>query len=105
LYIVIIAFTNTLLDNIKRIVSAVEVELKNRRNALLPTKPSGMSAGKYVLQANRRRRNGDLDGALTDYEEALRIDPEYARAYTGRGNVRWNQGDLEGALADYEEAL
>jgi tetratricopeptide (TPR) repeat protein len=46
----------------------------------------------------------NLDGALRDYDEAIRLSPD-ADAYYKRGNVRRDKGDLEGALRDYDEAI
>jgi tetratricopeptide (TPR) repeat protein len=38
-------------------------------------------------------------------DEALRLNPEYAIAFTNRGVTRRAKGDLEGAIADHSEAL
>jgi len=48
---------------------------------------------------------GDFEGAIADYDEAIRLDPEYAGAYNNRGLAKYDLGDLEGALADYDEAI
>jgi hypothetical protein len=29
----------------------------------------------------------DYDHAITDYNEAIRLDPKFARAFNGRGNA------------------
>jgi tetratricopeptide (TPR) repeat protein len=44
--------------------------------------------------------------ALADFEEAIRLDPHNAEAYSGRGNSRVQIGwHVENALADAEQAL
>ncbi|MEG4037658.1 tetratricopeptide repeat protein, partial [Microcoleus sp. S36b_A4] len=40
-----------------------------------------------------------------DFNEAIRLNPNDAEAYNGRGAVRSQQGDIEGAIADYNEAI
>ncbi len=64
-----------------------------------PTSPSHSLTA--ALRASPRRS----DGALGDYNEAIRIKPSYADAIYGRGNVLKAKGDLEGALHDYNEAI
>ena len=49
--------------------------------------------------------NGDHDGALADYNEAIRLDPTYSFPFNNRGIIRRNKGDNAGALADYEQAI
>ena len=36
---------------------------------------------------------GDLDAALKDYDEALKINPNYVRAHASRGQVFEKRGD------------
>ena len=52
-----------------------------------------------------RSKLGDNRGAMADYNEAVRINPNYALAYDNRGNARRALGDNKGALADYNEAV
>jgi tetratricopeptide (TPR) repeat protein len=47
----------------------------------------------------------DPDHALSDCNEAIRIDPGLAAAYINRGNVYLNKADLDRALADFDEAI
>jgi tetratricopeptide (TPR) repeat protein len=43
--------------------------------------------------------------ALTDYDTALRLDPNFAQAYNNRAVLYKKMGDRAKALADYEAAL
>src|SRR5262249_52469024 len=48
---------------------------------------------------------GDLDRAIADYSEAIRLNPKLATAYYNRG-IAWRaKGDLDRAIADYSEAI
>ena len=48
---------------------------------------------------------GDWDGALTNYEKAIKCRPDYAEGYAGRAAVERKKGDLNGAKDDYDQAL
>jgi tetratricopeptide (TPR) repeat protein len=48
---------------------------------------------------------GDSTNALTFFEEALRLDPAFAKARYNLGNTRLDLGDFDGALADCEAAM
>ena len=47
----------------------------------------------------------DPDRALSDCNEAIRVDRTYAAAYINRGNVYFNKADLDHAFADFNEAI
>jgi tetratricopeptide (TPR) repeat protein len=63
------------------------------------------SAGEFFGRALQRHRQGDLRGALADFEEAARLDPGSAPLRNNCGAMRQALGDLDGALAAFEEAL
>jgi tetratricopeptide (TPR) repeat protein len=46
-----------------------------------------------------------VEGALQDFNEAIRLRPDFAGAFYNRGNARAVKGDVEGALQDYNEAI
>ena len=48
---------------------------------------------------------GDMAGAVTFFDETLRIDPEHAKARYNRANCRLALGDAQGALEDCEAAI
>jgi tetratricopeptide (TPR) repeat protein len=47
----------------------------------------------------------DIDERLRFYNEAIRLEPNFADAFNNRGNARRDKGDIEGALQDYNEAI
>ena len=49
--------------------------------------------------------NGELDKALADLNEAIRLDPKDAGLFAGRAEIYWQLGEREKALADYQEAI
>jgi Tfp pilus assembly protein PilF len=46
-----------------------------------------------------------LEDAIAEYDEALRVDPSYVCAYTGRAVAHLSVGDAFEALRDYDDAL
>jgi len=56
-------------------------------------------------RGNAYAANGDLEGALRDYDEAINLNPKNAGAYVNRGLALARQGDVEGALKDYGQAI
>jgi len=48
---------------------------------------------------------GDMPASITFYEEALRLDPTFAKPRYNRGNARLMLGELDGALVDCEAAM
>lgn len=59
----------------------------------------------YNGRGNARRSLGNLKLAIVDYEQAIKLDPNYAAPFTNRGIVHQMQGALELAIADHDEAI
>jgi Flp pilus assembly protein TadD len=49
-------------------------------------------------------KKGEFDKAIVDYSEAVRIAPNMARRYYGRGYTYWKKGDQSKAEADFAQA-
>lgn len=52
-----------------------------------------------------KQLNGDLDGAIADYDSAIELHPKFTTAYVNRGVAKQSKGDLDEALADFNRAL
>ncbi len=46
-----------------------------------------------------------FDGAISDYDEAIRLKPVSTQAYYNRGYTRQAKGDNDGAISDYTEVI
>jgi tetratricopeptide (TPR) repeat protein len=60
-----------------------------------------------ILYTNRGAEfgaKGDLDRAMKDHDQALKIDPKNALAFNNRGIVKLKKGDKEGGEADIARA-
>jgi lipoprotein NlpI len=59
----------------------------------------------YFERASARQKHGNLDGALEDYNQVLKLDPKAASAYNRIAMIKRAKGDLNGALADCNRAI
>ena len=55
--------------------------------------------------ADALARKGRSDDAMVHYEEAIKLQPNYADAYYNRGNVLFAKGRIDEAIADWEKTL
>jgi tetratricopeptide (TPR) repeat protein len=59
----------------------------------------------YARRGGAYQAQGDVNRAVADYNESMRIDPTYPSAYNNRGNVWYHKGDFDRAIADYDQAI
>ena len=66
--------------------------------------PKNLSVA-YNNRGNGYRTKGDNDRAIADYNESIRLDPNYAYPYNGRGNAYRARGENDRAIADYSQSI
>ena len=59
----------------------------------------------YFHRGINRHTSGDIKGAIEEYNQALRLHPNFAEVYYKRGISRHKLGDLKGAILDYNKAI
>jgi tetratricopeptide (TPR) repeat protein len=82
--------------------SASKEEVKPAKS-LSPEEQEQVEA--LVTQGNEKLANGNYKGAIADFNDALAIDQNHAKALGDRGVARSRLENYEGALADYNQAL
>ena len=63
------------------------------------------SSRHYVERAMDRTRKEDINGALSDAEQAVKLDPKDGDAYLSRGRAKAALGRHQQAIADFTRAL
>src|SRR6185436_7433491 len=71
-----------------------------------PADPSrcSMTPDQLASRARQRQESGDLDGAMSDVEEALRLDRRHAEAMHVRAHIRRDRGHFRRAIWDFKRA-
>jgi tetratricopeptide (TPR) repeat protein len=62
-------------------------------------------AAAYCNRGHGRTEQRDLEAALADLDEAIRIDPAYACGYSNRGRVFALKREFDRAVTDYDTAI
>ncbi len=71
----------------------------------IPTIESVRRAESLFASASAKLQRGGTQGVMDDLNEAIRLKPDYAEAYSIRGYVRLGAGDKQGGMTDLNEAI
>ncbi len=59
----------------------------------------------YTNRALGHAAQGSLDLAITDYDDAIKADPDYPWAYNGRGRAHADLGEYRLAIRDFDQVI
>jgi tetratricopeptide (TPR) repeat protein len=82
---------------IGKVLEKAEAERKQHQEANL--------ALAYNTRGGAHLEKKDYDNALSDFNEAIRLDPNFALAYKNRGWVRCEKKEYDKAISDFNEAI
>ncbi|WP_290884389.1 tetratricopeptide repeat-containing serine protease family protein [Fischerella sp.] len=82
--------------------ASVGINLGISLPAPVATAPKGDD---FYIRGLNKSEQGDLQGAINDFSEAIRLNPKYAFAYQLRGHARQQLKDYRAAISDYSEAI
>ncbi len=58
-----------------------------------------------INRGNKRAANGDMEGALSDFNEAIALNPTKATAFFNRGFLYNTSGQFEAAIHDFTDTI
>ena len=71
----------------------------------LSQQSQSISAETYLIWGNEKYGLGNYEGAIADYDTAIRLKPDFANAYHNRGIAKTRLGEHLSAITDYDTAI
>ncbi len=62
-------------------------------------------AKKIYNKGNAHLNAGEFDRAIEDYDQAIKLDPNFARAFNNRGAMYERKGEFDRAIQDFDKAI
>jgi tetratricopeptide (TPR) repeat protein len=66
---------------------------------------SNESDENLINRGIEKGKNGDLNGAIADFDRAIKLNPKDDAPYYNRAQAKWLRKDVAGAIADYTRAI
>lgn len=91
------------IDGVRQVPFLAEEKKSSQENNLpsvhAETAKEAFDSGKALLLDKK------IDEAIVDFNKAIKIDPNYAEAYMGRGGAYFFKKDFNQAIGDYSKAI
>jgi tetratricopeptide (TPR) repeat protein len=86
--------------------NAPRTEPPTVEHAVAPmARPANSKVAALIEGGKRAAVKGDLERAVQNFSEAIRIDPKFPDSYSERGQALFKMGETERAIADYSAAI
>lgn len=63
------------------------------------------TSGDYFNRGQAYNKKGDLENAISDYTQAIQLNPHDYTVYICRGIAYYKKGDLDRAIKDYTKSI
>jgi tetratricopeptide (TPR) repeat protein len=73
--------------------------------AFAPAPPADPKVAALMHSGRQAASTGDLERAIRDFSEAIKIDPKYAYGYSDRGQALFKKGETDRAITDFTAAI
>ena len=90
------------INTFTRIASQLNIDIAQKLPLLGVLDPT---ADDFFITAGTKSQQGDYQGAVTDYDRTLAMNPQFGEVYFRRGLARSLLKDWQGAEADYTRAI
>lgn len=90
---------------LREVIDLMQANPKAAATRLEPATGESSSAALDFILANLQFQNGELDGAVGNYEKALKKFPDFRRAHKNLGLLRVQQNDCKAAVGHLGRAL
>lgn len=101
---------NTKLMNVESCNGGSNISAESQINGCTALIDSGLENSQTLVVAYNNRGNAhtrreEYDLAIKDYDECIKLYPDYARAFNNRGEAFAKKGEFSRAIADFDAAI
>src|SRR5664279_1408888 len=83
----------------------LELRIASCSAVIEKTRVKKQKADAFTARGKAYRAKGNNDGAVRDFDEAIKIDPKNAEAYYNRGLTFRDRGEVDRALQNLEQTV
>lgn len=80
-------------------------EIMTSPGTQLPPTSIEIEAEEYLVDGFKKFKQGAYEAAIEDYDQAIRLNPDYVMAYNFRGIAYASTGELQAAIEDCSKAI
>ena len=92
-------------QNVVEGIRSAAAEIKDQVKTSSNTSDKELRAELALQKGNTQFVLRQIDSAIAEYSEAIKLDPHFAGAYNNRGAAYAEKGEIDRALIDYDEAV